>query len=191
MLQRVLREQRRPLLVLAIALAVNLALYGLVVRPMSRRVAAADARAASAEQSRRAAAAEFAAARELAAGKAQAEVELTTFYEKVLPGDLSAAQRATYVSLARLARDAGLHLARRVARTEHVRGASLDRLEISIVLEGDYQDIRQFIHRVETAPSFVVIDDLAIEQGATAGNAGLRLSLKLSTYYRAEAHGDD
>jgi Tfp pilus assembly protein PilO len=188
-LQRALREHRRPLLALAIALVANLGLYGFVVYPMSKRVAEADARAAAADGSRRAAAAEFAAARRLADGKAQAEAELKTFYEEVLPDDLSAAQRATYVSLAQLARETNLRLARRQARPHQVLGAALDRLQISIALEGDYQDIRQFIHRLETAPSFVVIDDLGIEQAAMTDDT-LRLSLELSTYYRAEAHGD-
>ena len=49
-LHRVLREERRSVLALAVALLVNLALYGLAVYPMSKRVAAADARAAAAEQ---------------------------------------------------------------------------------------------------------------------------------------------
>jgi len=184
LLHRVLTEERRPIVALAIALVVNLALYGLAVRPMSNRVAAADARAAAAEQSRRAAAAEFSAARAVAEGKQQAEKELTLFYEQVLPANLAAAQRATYVSLAQPARDTNLLLARRVASAEHARGASLDRLAIDIALEGDYQDVRQFIYRLETGPSFLVIDNLTLEQGATSGDA-LRLSLQLSTYYRA------
>lgn len=188
-LHRVLREERRPLVALAIALAVNLALYGFAVRPMATRVAAADARAAAAEQARREAAREFSSVRAVAEGKEQAEQELRTFYEQVLPGTLSAAQRATYVSLAQLARDTNLRLSRRVAAAGHERGGSLDRLEIDIALEGDYQDVRQFIYRLETGPSFVVVDNLTLEQGMTEGDV-LRLSLKLSTYYRAEADGD-
>jgi Tfp pilus assembly protein PilO len=188
-LHRVLKEERRPLLALAIALVVNLAIYGLAVRPMSHRVDAADARAAAAEQARRAAASEFSSIRAVADGKQQAEGELQTFYEKVLPGTLSAAQRATYLSLAQLARDTNLRLSRRVVDAEHERRESLDRLAINIALEGDYQDVRQFIYRLETGPSFVVIDHLTLEQGPTTGDV-LRLSLELSTYYRANADGD-
>ncbi len=188
-LHRVMREERRPLVALAIALVVNLALYGLAVRPMSARVAAADARALAAEQTRREAAREFASVRAVADGTQQAERELQTFYQEILPADLSAAQRATYVSLAQLARDSNLRLTRRVAAAAHERGKSLDRLAIDIALEGDYQDVRQFIYRLETGPSFVIIQNLTLEQGLTAGDA-LRLSLQLSTYYRAEADGD-
>ena len=75
-LHRVMREERRPLVALAIALVVNLALYGLAVRPMSARVAAADARALAAEQTRREAAREFASVRAVADGTQQAEREL-------------------------------------------------------------------------------------------------------------------
>ena len=48
LLNRVLREERRPIVALAVAFALNLALYGLAVRPMSQRVTDADARAAAA-----------------------------------------------------------------------------------------------------------------------------------------------
>ncbi|HSK09698.1 MAG TPA: GspMb/PilO family protein [Vicinamibacterales bacterium] len=188
MLQRALREQRTVVIALALALVANLALYGLVVYPLSGRVAAADVRAAAAEQSRRAATAEFAAARAVATGKEQAEAELKTFYDEILPDSLSAAQRATYVRLAQLARDADIRMTRRLASAEAGRRGSLDRLEIAIALEGDYQDLRRFIYQLETAPSFLVIDRLALEEGAVEGDT-LRLSLTVSTYYRATAHG--
>jgi len=187
LLNRVLREERRPIVALAVAFALNLALYGLAVRPMSQRVTDADARAAAAEQSRRAAAAEFSSVRAVAAGKDQAERELKVFYEQVLPASLSDAQRATYVSLAQLARETNLRLSNRLASAEPAARASLDRLAISIALEGDYQDIRQFIYRVETGAPFLVIYDLRLDGGASGET--LRLSLNLSTYYQAAGNG--
>ena len=33
---------------------------------------------------------------------------------------------------------------------------------------GDYADIRRFIHQLETAPEFVVIEDVALAQGESA-----------------------
>jgi Tfp pilus assembly protein PilO len=109
------------------------------------------------------------------------------FYEQVLPTSLSNAQRATYVSLAQLARESNLRLSNRVASAEPAVRASLDRLAISIALEGNYQDIRHFIHRLETGAPFLVIDDLRLD-GGTSGET-LRLSLTLSTYYRAARDG--
>ena len=38
------------------------------------------------------------------------------------------------------------------------RSSSMD---MTMVLEGEYRDVRRFIHKLETAPEFVVIDDVA------------------------------
>ncbi|RPJ71988.1 MAG: hypothetical protein EHM24_10590 [Acidobacteria bacterium] len=188
MLRRVLLEQRRPVTLLAIALVANVGVYAGLVYPLRARVAAADTRAARAEEARRSAQREFNAVRAVSAGKEQAEAELRTFYEKVLPANLSAANRATYVSVAQLARECNLRYVRRGAGEVEARGdGQLNQWKIGIVLEGDYANMRQFIHRLENAPYFVVIDELSIEQGRAAGDT-LVLSLSLSTYYRA-SHG--
>jgi len=187
-LRRVLKEERKPLLVLLVALAVNAVVYGAFVYPLSGRVAAADARAAAAEGVRASAASELASANAVASGKEQAEVELQTFYTEILPSNLSAAQQATYLTLARLARDSNLRLTRRTARPEESRQGSLDRFEIGIVLEGDYPEVRRFIHDLESAPQFMVIDELTIEQGRSTG-AELTLTLAISTYYRTTSNG--
>jgi hypothetical protein len=174
--------------ILAIALLANVGAYAGLVYPLRTRVAAADTHAAQAERARQAAQREFDSVRAVSAGKEQAETELRTFYEKVLPANLSAANRATYVSVAQLARDCNLRYVRRGAGTvEASAKRQLDQWRIGIVLEGDYTNVRQFIHRLENAPYFVVIDELSIEQGRTAGEA-LVLSLTLSTYYRT-SHG--
>jgi len=187
-LRRVLLEQRKPVTLLAIVLLANVGVYAGLVYPLRARVEAADSRAARAEDGRRAAQREFSAVRAVSVGKEQAEAELRTFYEKVLPADLSAANRATYVSVAQLARECNLRYVRRGAGTVEARQErQLDQWRIGIVLEGDYADVRQFIHRIENAPYFVVIDELSIEQGRTSGDA-LVLSLSLSTYYRT-SHG--
>ncbi len=92
------------------------------------------------------------------------------------------------MSVAQLARECNLRYVRRGAGTvEARREGQLDQWRIGIVLEGDYANVRQFIHRLENAPYFVVIDELSIEQGRT-GDDALMLSLSLSTYYRT-SHG--
>ena len=189
MLRRVLLERRRPLTILGIALVANVAVYALLVYPLQTRVAAADSHAARAEQGLRSAQRELAAVQAVSSGKEQAETELRTFYEKVLPSNLSAANRATYVSVAQLARECNLRYVRRGAGEVQARQGQgeLDQWKIGIVLEGDYANMRQFIHRLENAPYFVVIDELTIEQGRTTSDA-LVLSLTLSTYYRT-SHG--
>jgi Tfp pilus assembly protein PilO len=184
MLRRVLREHRLIVVVLFVALAANVAAYSGFVYPLARRVADADNRAARADRALREARREFEAARGVAASKENAEAELKTFYSDVLPADLSAAHRLTYLTLAQLARANNLRIVRRTAAPGHERGSVLDRLRIGLVLEGQYEDVRNFVHRLETSRDFVIIDDVALDQ-AREGQSALVLKLQLSTYYLA------
>jgi Tfp pilus assembly protein PilO len=65
------------------------------------------------------------------------------------------------------------------------RGSTLTRLKIELVLGGTYANIRTFIHALESAPEFVVIDNVELAEGAEGGN--LAVTLELSTYYRNTA----
>ena len=56
-----------------------------------------------------------------------------------------------------------------------------------MLLSGAYRDIRRFIHALETAPEFVVIEEIVLSQGDET-EAGEVLSLVLSTYYRDDDH---
>src|SRR5439155_21346060 len=102
--QRIFREKRPAIVALGIAIVANLGAYVLVVRPLEERSAGAADRAVAASTSLQAAQRELTAAQALVTGKAQAERELTTFYDKVLPATESAARRMTYGPLPVLAR---------------------------------------------------------------------------------------
>ena len=56
-----------------------------------------------------------------------------------------------------------------------------------MVLQGDYESVRRFVYALETAPQFVIIDDMTLVQGE-AGKP-LTLTLALSTYFRVP-HGN-
>ena len=56
-----------------------------------------------------------------------------------------------------------------------------------MLLSGAYRDIRRFIHALETAPEFVVIEEIVLSQGDET-EAREVLSLVLSTYYRDDDH---
>jgi hypothetical protein len=187
MVRRVLREHRLAVVVLVVALAANVAADWGFVYPLARRVADADNRAARADRALRDARREFEAARGVATSKERAEAELKTFYADVLPADLSAAHRLTYLSLAQLARASNLRIVRRTAAEGHERGSGLDHLRIDLVLEGQYEDVRRFVHQLETSRDFVIIDYVALDQ-ARDGQSTLVLKLQLSTYYRAANH---
>ena len=83
--RRVLREHRRLVVPLAIALAVNVAAYVFVVQPLSDRVANIAQRDAAAEQSLAAARREHEAAIRTSTSKDRNAQELARFYKDVLP----------------------------------------------------------------------------------------------------------
>ena len=193
-LRRVFLERRVVILPLAVALLVNAAIFGLVVYPSSGRVARTEQREQVALQELTAAQREFAAATRTQRDKARAEEDLQKFYNEVLPADMAGARRATYLHLAQLARDAGLQYQRRLEESreprEGDRGAAetLARFDITMVLEGDYEGVRQFLRDVEASDGFIVIDNIGLAEG-TDRSSTLVLTVELSTYYRAATRG--
>jgi Tfp pilus assembly protein PilO len=126
-------------------------------------------------------------ARALVSGKTDADQELTAFYEKVLPADLIAARRMTYASLPALARKTGVRYeARTTSIDDGDRDSRLGHMTIKMILEGDYQDIRQFLYELESSPEFVIVDDLTLVE--SSGEEPQTLTLNLSTYYRLGPH---
>jgi hypothetical protein len=102
----------------------------------------------------------------------------------VLPADVEAARLVVQSKPRRLAQAHDVFYGRGSSTTEEMRGSTLERFVTSISLEGDWDDIRGFIYALETAPEFIVIDNVAIAEGFDT-NSPLSLSVDLSTYYRA------
>ena len=182
LLQRVVREHRRVILPLAIALGVNIVVYAAVVYPLAQRVANIEQRDRTAEEQLRAAQREYSQANGTLTGKDRAAAELATFYNDVLPADLSGARRLTHLRLAQLARESKLKFLRATFESVPPKDGTLVQLKIDMALSGTYGDVRAFIHQLETAPEFVVIDNIELGQGADGGPLGV--TLHLSTYYR-------
>jgi hypothetical protein len=194
LLWRVVKEHAAVTLIVAVALLANLAVAALVVYPMAASVQAGERRADLATQALRAAEGEFAAATATMTARTRAGDALTRFYTAVLPTDLAAARRATYMTLTQMARGAELMAQR---RTEDVfaprpadveAGITLTRLGISMVLRGQYESVRQFVRDIEAASQFIVIDNVALAEGADAGSA-LVMTVELSTYFKMASHG--
>jgi Type II secretion system (T2SS), protein M subtype b len=130
----------------------------------------------------------MAAAAALVAGKSTAEQELATFYQKVLPPTLDAARRLTYAKLPALARKANVKFEeRRSDIDQQQKNSRLGRLQTRIVLEGDYESLRQLLYELETTPEFLIVDDVAVTQADA--NKPLALTLNVSTYYRLAGNG--
>ena len=88
-----------------------------------------------------------------------------------------------YARLAQLASDADLRYERRSYEPDANYEGSLQKVKITMVLEGEYRNMRRFIHDLETAPEFVVIEDVALAEGADS-DAPLTLTLQLATFFR-------
>jgi Tfp pilus assembly protein PilO len=183
LVRRVVREQRRVVIALAAALAVNLLAYVFGVLPLSRQVADVAGRDERAARELLAARQEHDRATGTLTGKDRAATELATFYQRVLPADVSGARRLVYLRLHQLARDAGLRYSRGANELVEERTSTLTRFKTELELAGSYASVRTFIHQLEIAPEFVVIDNVELTEGDT-GNE-LQVKLRLSTYYRS------
>ena len=187
--KRILVEKRVWLIPLALGIVANIAVYLLVVYPLAVKSAGAEDRAAAATQALQAAERDLAGARNLVAGKTRAEQELSTFYDKVLPADLPSARRLTYATLPAVARKSNVKFVDRRSDVEPIKKDSqLGIFKIDTRWQGDYESLRRFIYELESAPAFVIIDNVALAQSDPG--KPLELALKLSTYYRLRAHAE-
>ncbi len=186
LVRRVAAEHKRTLIVLGGLLAVNLAVFGGIVYPLGQRVANIQQRDAAADQALAAAQAEHAQASGTLTGKDRAATELATFYADVLPTNLAGARRLTHLRLPQLARQSGLRYERSQSEAVEERTSTLTRLRTEMVLSGSYAAMRTFIHELEAAPEFVVVDNVSLsEEDESAGS--LVVTLRLSTYFRDPA----
>ena len=185
--RRILREHRRLIVPLAIALLVNVVAYAVVVDPLARRVANIAERDAAAERMLAAAKKEHTDATGTVTGKDRAAQELTRFYKDVLPRDLPAARRLTHTRVPQIAREHNVGFySSTTSPVTRGQNSTLVRYTTKVELAGRYRDVRSFIHELETAPEFVVIDDVSLSEEDNEDGL-LELTLQLSTYYQAAA----
>ena len=189
LLTRIAAEKRGVLVPLVAALVVNVAAYVLVVYPLGVKSATSAERAAAAAESRASAERDMASADALVTGKAKAEQELNTFYQKVLPSSLDEARRLTYARLPQLARQANLRFTERHATLDQQleKDSQLGRVRTQMVFEGSYDNIRQFLYELETTSEFLIVDDVSL--GQPEADKPVQLSLEVSTYYRQGRNG--
>jgi hypothetical protein len=182
LVRRVVKEHRRALIGLAVALVANVLAFALLVYPLSRQVADVAGRDERATRELLTARQEHGRAAGTLTGKDRAATELATFYMSVLPANVSNARRLVYLRLHRLAREAGLKYSRGSNEIVVQRSSTLTQLKTELDLAGSYSGVRTFIHQLETAPEFVVIDNVDLTEDA--GEEELQVRLRLSTYFR-------
>ncbi len=182
LLRRILTEHRRAVYVLGGALVVNVIVFVLFVYPLQRDVANVEQRTRDAETALAAARADHARASGTLEGRDRAVTELGTFYASVLPSNQAAARRLTNLELERLAVGSGVSWQSATYSPELERGSTLTRLSGTVDLRGAYDDIRAFLFEVESAPEFVVIDNMVLFE-RTEGDSVLQATIDLSTYF--------
>jgi Tfp pilus assembly protein PilO len=187
--RRVLAEKRTLIVPVAVALLVNVALYAIVVYPLSKKVGGDEQEAESAATALRAARRDFAAARATVAGKGQADQELRTFYSEVLPPDVSGARRITFLRIEQLAQKCNLRVERVTSLPKPQSDSNLVKFIYKASLSGEYRNIRRFIHELETAPEFLVLENVDLRQSEVE-NRALNVEMEIATYYRAGANGN-
>jgi Tfp pilus assembly protein PilO len=187
-LKRIFDDKRRLVIPVVAGLALNVVLFVGVVYPLRARTQTMEVRAEAANLDLQAAERDAADARGLTQGRDRTDTALKAFYGDILPSSHAEARQATFLRLTQLAEQHDLEQSRRSTDPRQDRESSLARLQISMTLKGNYENIRRFIHQVETGDDFIVIDSIALQQGEEAG-APLTLALALSTYYRAGTDG--
>lgn len=184
--RRIAAEHRRLIVPLVVLILINVGIYVAVVFPLGHQVTGLEQQSRQMHETVRRARLDFQAARATVQGKQQADTSLATFYKDVLPADASMARRITYLRLAQLAQRANVRLERGANSVEKQKGSTLAKLSTTYTLSGDYRDVRQFIYSLETAPEFLVLENVALTSQEQGGR-GLSVAIAIATYFQ---HGD-
>jgi Tfp pilus assembly protein PilO len=188
LLGQIFGDYRRLILALVVVGIVNIAIDALVIYPLSLKVSVSERRAATVTEQLRAARRDSDAVHATLTRTGQAEADLARFYKDVLPPDISGARRLTYARLAAMASEHNLTIVTRSYALDDSYKGRLKRLQIEMSINGEYPDLRDFVYAVETAPEFVVIENVGVGEGARA-QGGLTVALRLATYFRAADDG--
>lgn len=187
--RRLLHEKRRLIWPIVIGLVVTVALFGLIVYPLSQKVAGGEAAASASAAALMTARRDYEGARATVAGKSQADTELQKFYGDVLPPDLSGARRITFLHIEQLATQNNLRIERQSSSPKEQRDSELVKFTYTASLSGEYRNVRRFIHALETAPEFLVLENVDVSQSDTESR-GLSVSVQIATYFRTGGNGN-
>src|SRR5439155_1445494 len=128
-------------------------MYGFVVRPLGVRSTGAARRAEAASLALQTAERDLAGANALIEGKAHADEDLSTFYDKVIPAGLPAARQITYATLPALARRTNVrYLKSQTDIDGTLKSQRIGHLKIQMTLQGEWANVRRFIYELEAAP---------------------------------------
>jgi Tfp pilus assembly protein PilO len=183
--RRIFDEHKRVLLPVIGVLVANVAALLLAVVPLRTAVTAAETDATQATLELGAARRQQRDAEQARSSKETADQDLRRFYSEILPRDLPTAQKTINLWVTEAARGAGLEFQGSQFDWAEVRDSQLSRAYSRITLEGSYAAIRRFLHSVETAQEFVVVESVElVQQNDQISQSGaLEVSLIVSTYF--------
>jgi Tfp pilus assembly protein PilO len=171
---------RRRLLPAFLALgAVNLLVFAAWTAPRTVRLRSATARLEAARKQVQSEKAEVARLSERGEAIRANTADLRRFYSSVV-GPEDADLVPTLEEIERMARTLGLSPGARGYRRDAVQDAAVERVAVSLPLEGSYRQLVGFLREVETSSRFLTVDSIALS-GKEEGGA---LHVELSAYMR-------
>jgi Tfp pilus assembly protein PilO len=120
------------------------------------------------------------ALRERAAAIRANRADLERFYTKLAGGEKQDLLKALQ-AIEELAREEGLQPTSRRLQRDNVDKAPLERVAVTLPLEGSYAALVGFLRGVERSPRFLTVDSVSLRADAESGGA---LQVQLSTYLR-------
>ncbi len=172
------RARLLPLFLLLLAL--NAGALAAWTLPRSLRQKNAAARAVTARADLAADRERVEALRERAEAIRANRADLERFYSTLAGGEKQDLL-PTLEAIEALARSPGLQPATRSVRREDVPGAPLERVSVTLPLEGSYAQLASFLRGVERSPRFLTVEGVSLRADAEAGGS---LQVELSTYLR-------
>lgn len=182
--RRILVERRRVVWPLALVLAANVAAVIVLVWPLGQGVVAAETDRVAALADLAAARREEQHARSARESTQSADEDLRRFFETVLPQGFDGAVQVTGFWLTRVAARTGVQFERGTYDADAIDDSELSRMIAKASLTGDYAGVRRFLHAVESAPEFVMVDRMELAEPDDQGDGQLELLLDISTVFR-------
>ena len=167
-----------PVFLVLLALNLGVLLAWTLPRSLRQKSAAERAVVARAELARERERAD--ALRERAAAIRANRADLERFYTTLAGSEKQDLLKAL-TAIEELARAGGLQPASRTLRRDDVDKAPLERVAVTLPLEGSYAELVGFLRGVERSPRFLTVDRVSLRADAESGGA---LQVELSIYLR-------
>jgi Tfp pilus assembly protein PilO len=109
-------------------------------------------------------------------------------FQRSLAGGEKADLLPTLKAIEDLARSPGLRPGGRSFQRDEVADARVERVAVTLPLEGSYEQLVGFLREVEASPRFLTVDRVSMRAEA---EGGARLQVELSTYLRRPADAQE